>query len=235
MNDTHMPEVFDYLSAQERDEVTSLLHQWIQKKDTQALNVAFELLQSKLRTRAQHLFKPNDRDQTLGATALIAETFIKLQKKPPKGFKNRGAFLSYAALCMRSILTDHYRKKYGNPSKEEDRGQKLRRQFDPLNVVEDSLEDHSMKWNHEYQEVDSLIRQIESKDPVAGKALDLRYTLDLTEGEISKVLEISESTVKRKLITGRKMLARRLERLDLLDKSRSSCEQSTTSDLGDQA
>ena len=70
----------------------------------------FPLLYEELRRIAHRQLSSERPGHTLGTTALVHETYMKLADQTRARFSSRAHFLSVAALAMRRILVTHARK-----------------------------------------------------------------------------------------------------------------------------
>src|SRR5882724_7347481 len=91
-------------------EVTRLLGEW-RAGSREAEAQLLELLYSDLRRLARSLMKRDGRDHTLQPTALVNELYIRLIAVKEQNWANRQAFFQYAAIAMRRLLIDHWRRR----------------------------------------------------------------------------------------------------------------------------
>lgn len=89
-------------------EVTRLLR--AAGEDTrQALDQLIPIVYERLRCLASAVRKSERADNTLDATALVHEAYLRLVRQTKVGFHNRAEFFAVAAKIMRRILIDHAR------------------------------------------------------------------------------------------------------------------------------
>ena len=93
-------------------EITRLLHQW-SNGDRGAEDRLFELVVPDLHKLAQYLTRRERQDNSLQATALINEAYLRLAHARKLEWQNRKHFFAVAARSMRRLLIDHAR---GRPS-----------------------------------------------------------------------------------------------------------------------
>ena len=94
----------------EMNEVTQLIRQ-LESGDGQASEQLLPLVYNELRRLAQSRLQHSP-GQTLQATALVHEAFVRLVNVPePQSWDSRGHFFSAAAEAMRRILVESARRK----------------------------------------------------------------------------------------------------------------------------
>lgn len=144
------------------------------------------LVYQDLRRIAQSCLKQERNWPSLQATALVHEVYLRLFGENQVELHNRQHFMIVAARQMRRILIDHARaakavKRNGGEG------------FVPLE--ERTL--LTFTSNPDPSELNELLQDLERLYPRAGEIVNLRFFVGLTEGEVAKVLDISETTVKR--------------------------------------
>ena len=90
--------------------VTRILNA-IEQGDAQAADDLLPLVYGELRLLAAQKMSQESPGQTLQATALVHEAFIRLVGDEPSNWDNRGHFFSAAAEAMRRILVENARRK----------------------------------------------------------------------------------------------------------------------------
>jgi RNA polymerase sigma factor (TIGR02999 family) len=124
--------------------------------------------------------------QTLGATALVHELYLKLSETTSLELVDRRHFFAVAATAMRQILVDHARAKAAKKRG----GDQVRAE---LRDGDGALPDRSSEILAVHEALDRLARYAERPARVA----ELRYFGGLTVEETAEVLEIDARTVKR--------------------------------------
>ncbi len=124
--------------------------------------------------------------QTLQATALVHEAYIRLVGDADVCWKSRGHFFAAAARSMRQILINRAIRK-----KTEKHGGNLRRQElnDAVLAVEPPPE--------RLLALDEALKKLEVLDERKGRIVMLRYFAGLTIEDTAKSLQLSTATVKR--------------------------------------
>ncbi len=136
--------------------------------------------------------------QTLQATALVHEAYIRLvDVDHQQKWNSRGHFFMAAAEAMRRILVENARKKrrlkYG--------GDHQRIDFDKTEVAGDVPSEDLLA-------LDEAMRRLASEDPAKARLVELRFFGGLTVDESAQVLGISGITAKRKWRYARAWLRR---------------------------
>src|SRR6266571_152511 len=93
-------------------DVTQILSA-IEQGDPQAASQLLPLVYQELRRLAEHKLAQENAGQTLQATALVHEAYLRLvgAQTEPRSFRDRGHFFAAAAAAMRRILIDNARRK----------------------------------------------------------------------------------------------------------------------------
>ena len=164
-----------------------------------------------LRRLAANYLRHERPGQTLQATALVHEAFLRLSKEKNQPWKNRTHFLAIAALSMRQILVQRARAR--NAEKRGGGAEKIA-------LDESVMEDHSLPRHSAQREggpggvdvlaLDSALEKLAALDPQQAKIVELRYFGGLTVEEVAEALEISPATVKRHWTVARAWLHKEL-------------------------
>lgn len=171
-------------------DVTRILSQ-IDDGDPQAAEKLLPLVYDELRKLAAARLANEKPGQTLQATALVHEAYIRLvgphQREgeapaEPQAFDSRGHFFSAAAEAMRRILIENARKK----ARIKHGGGREREELEAIAVangggaeVEDLLV------------LDEALDRLASEDPAAAELVKLRYFAGLTIPQAAAALDVS--------------------------------------------
>jgi RNA polymerase sigma factor (TIGR02999 family) len=136
---------------------------------------------------AQRLSKESP-GQTLQATALVHEAYLRLVGAENQDWNGRGHFFAAAAEAMRRILIDNARRK-----KSLKRGGG-RRRFELDEAIAASDEKTSFD---NLIVLDKALEKLSTKDKVKADLVKLRYFAGLTSEQAAEVLGISSSTADR--------------------------------------
>lgn len=118
--------------------------------------------------------------QTLDATALVHEVFLKLGGE--RSFATRGDYLQAAAQAMRRILVDRARAR-----KAEKRGGGRRIDLDSDHLAVVPLDDHIV-------ELDEALSRLAIEHPQLAELVHLRYFGGMTLAESAEILDVSHRT-----------------------------------------
>ena len=167
-------------------EVTHILSA-IEEGDPHAAEQLLPLVYTELRKlAAAHLIREKP-GQTLQATALVHEAYLRLVDKEQAAYWNhRGHFFAAAAEAMRRILVDNARGKKAQKRG----GDRLRIDIDPDELI-------AGKHDHKMIALDEALARLEQQDPTKAKLVKLRYFAGLPIREAAKTLGISTATADR--------------------------------------
>ncbi len=166
------------------NEVTRILEA-IQQGDPSAASQLLPLVYDELRRLAARKLAQESPGQTLDATSLVHEAYLRLLGEAgARSFADRGQFLAAAATAMRRILIDHARQKRARK-----RGGGLSRQ--PLEDIAAPVPDD------ELLALDEALQRLATTDPVKARLVELRYFAGLTSDQAAEVLGIPPRTAER--------------------------------------
>jgi RNA polymerase sigma factor (TIGR02999 family) len=181
------------------NDVTQILSQ-IEAGDSQASERLLPLVYDELRRLAAARLAHEQPGQTLQATALVHEAYVRLVDKdcPPR-WDSRGHFFAAAAEAMRRILIDAARKKHSAKRG----GGGMRNELLEGDLVATPLSDDLL-------DLDAALEELNQVDPNAAALVKLRVFAGLTVGEAALAQGVSERTAKRRWAYARAWLGRRL-------------------------
>jgi RNA polymerase sigma factor (TIGR02999 family) len=171
-------------------EVTRILNV-IDQGDAQAAEQLLPLVYDELRRLAAQKLSNEKPGQTLQATALVHEAYIRLVGGNDQNWDSRGHFFGAAAEAMRRILVENARRK-----------QRIRhggghRQVD-VQPVALPPSDAAIEDDAEYLiALDAALTKLTEEDAVKAEVVQLRYFAGLTIDQTAEVLGISHATVER--------------------------------------
>lgn len=178
-------------------DVTRILSQ-IDSGDSSAAEELLPLVYDELRKLAAVNLAQENPGQTLQATALVHEAYVRLVgSETQRSYADRSHFFASAATAMRRILVDSARMK-----RSEKRGG-MRERIPLENALEDvtaPLPDDELLALHE------ALDQLAAVDPLKAKLVELRYFTGLTGDQTAEVLGISPSAVDRHWVFARAWL-----------------------------
>ena len=183
-------------------EVTKLLVEW-SNGDQSALDRLMPLVYDELRRLAASYLRRERPGQTLQATALVHEAYVRLIGEKSHTWQNRNHFLAIAALSMRQILVQRARARKAT-----------KRGGDPIRIeLDDRLLPPSAAGEQDEVDLvalDGALEKLAELDPRQAKVVELRYFGGLSVGEAAAALDVSPATVKRDWTLARAWLKREL-------------------------
>jgi RNA polymerase sigma factor (TIGR02999 family) len=173
------------------DDVTSILSA-IEQGDPHAAEQLLPLVYDELRQLAAHKLAHEQPGQTLQATALVHEAFVRLVGStdattcPAHGWDSRGHFFAAAAEAMRRILIDRARQKRAHKRG----GTRKKLDIDAVDLATTATPD-------QFLALDEALTKLARGDPTAARLVELRYFAGLTVDEAGKALGMSTATAYR--------------------------------------
>jgi RNA polymerase sigma factor (TIGR02999 family) len=186
-------------------EVTRILSA-IEQGDPSAAEQLLPLVYDELRKLAAQKLAQEKPGQTLEATALVHEAYLRLvgsagsepdQSEPH--WDNRRHFFAAAAEAMRRILVDNARRKQSHKHG----GGCARRDLDAEAIV-------APEPKLDLLELDVALHRLAEHDPLKAKLVELRYFAGLTGDQAATVLGLSASSADRHWVYTRAWLRREL-------------------------
>jgi RNA polymerase sigma factor (TIGR02999 family) len=182
-------------------EVTRILCA-IEQGDPHAAAELLPLVYDELRRLASEKMAHEKAGQTLQATALLHEAYVRLvDGDKAQHWNSRGHFFSAAAEAMRRILVERARSKHR--VKRGGRAQRL--ELDEHLLVTDDRADELLA-------VHEALDELERHDPQAAALVKYRFFAGLKHQEAAELLGLSRRTADRLWLLARTWLYRALER-----------------------
>jgi RNA polymerase sigma factor (TIGR02999 family) len=157
-------------------------------------------LYQELRQMARGKLSGEARQQTLGATALVHEAWLRVEKSAPDKWRDRGQFFAAASEAMRRILIEAARKRL---AAKRGAGQEVVPLHD-IDVAEGMQDEHLLAVNE-------ALQQLEREDPQRAEVVKMRFFSGLQNEEIAALLGVNEKTVRRHWAVARVWLYRWLQ------------------------
>jgi RNA polymerase sigma factor (TIGR02999 family) len=176
----------------------------IQDGDGVAAEQLLPLVYEELRRLAAARLAAEPAGQTLQATALVHEAYLRLiGGEQPQNWNGRGHFFAAAAEAMRRILVENARRKgrvrHGGG----------RRRVDLDEAVSAGLEPSG-----DLLDLDEALTRLEAADPMAARLVKLRYFAGLSMPDAAVALGIPLRTAERNWTYARTWLHRELSRFE---------------------
>lgn len=166
-------------------EVTRILIA-IDQGDAQAAEELLPIVYHELRRLAAQKMAREAPGQTLQATALVHEAYLRLVgSNAPKNWNGPGHFYAAAAEAMRRILIENARRKQ---SLKRAGGQRV--DLDKLDLAVDGP-------SADVLALDEALKKLAGEAPVKAELVKLRFFAGLTIEQAAKTLGISEATAER--------------------------------------
>src|SRR5215831_9058738 len=180
-------------------EVTRIL-QSIEQGDPKAAEELLPLVYDELRKLAAAKMACEAPGQTLQATALVHEAWLKLAGSERQQWRGRAHFFGAAAEAMRRILIDKARRKASLKRGGDQPPEELRESRIELSAPSDEI-----------LAVHEALDSLAAEDPLAAEVVKLRYFVGMTVPEIADALEMAPRTADRHWAFARAWLKRAIE------------------------
>ena len=185
--------------GRDASDVTRILNA-IQRGDLEAADELLPIVYEELRRVAAQKLSREKPGQTLQATALVHEAYIRLVGSQDPGWENRGHFFGAAAEAMRRILVERARRK----KRLRHGGARERVDLDVAELTANGPSDDLLA-------LDEALEKLADRDPLDGEVVKLRYFAGLTNDQVAKALGISPRTARRRWRYARAWLLREME------------------------
>jgi RNA polymerase sigma factor (TIGR02999 family) len=171
--------------------------------DEKAVSQLMPLVYDELRRLAASYLRRERPGQTLQATALVHEAYVRLIGEKAHNWQNRTHFLAIAALSMRQILVQRARARHA-----------AKRGGDPARITLDEqllpAADRGGPDEVDLIALDAALDRLSALNERQAKIVELRYFGGLGVEEAAEALGISPATVKRDWTLARAWLKREL-------------------------
>ena len=182
-------------------EVTRILSA-IEQGDPHAADQLLPLVYDELRRLAAQKLAQEKPGQTLQATALVHEAYLRLvDVDEAPHWNSRGHFFAAAAEAMRRILVDQARRKQADKHG----GGRQRVDLPEDFAAPETRSDDPLA-------LDEALSRLENHDPDAARLVKLRYFAGLSHQEAAQALGISRGAADRLWALGRAWLFRQLSK-----------------------
>jgi RNA polymerase sigma factor (TIGR02999 family) len=144
------------------------------------------LVYDELRSLAAARLRDDAAGQTLQATALVHEAWMRISRSGDRAWNDRAHFFRVAAIEMRRILVENARRKScikrGNNAERID--------IADLELAETQPDDRILL-------IDEVLRKLEVEDPGSARIVTLKFFGGLTNREIAEMEGVTERTIER--------------------------------------
>lgn len=167
-------------------DVTQILSQ-VEQGDTSAAEQLLPLVYDEMRKLAAQKMTHEAPGQTLQATALVHEAYLRLvDVEKAQHWKSRAHFFGAAAEAMRRILIDNARRK-----------QRPKHGGDRRRVELDEAYLSCYSPAQDLLALDEALAKLASQEPVKAELVKLRYFAGLSLDEAAEAIGVSPATAKR--------------------------------------
>jgi RNA polymerase sigma factor (TIGR02999 family) len=181
-------------------EVTHILSA-IEQGDPLAAEQLLPLVYDELRSLAAQRLAQEKPGQTLQATALVHEAYLRLVAgEPAQHWNSRGHFFAAAAQAMRRILVENARRK----RRLKRGGGAAREELDEANLIAPAMPDDLVA-------LDEALSQLAVVDPRAAALVNLRYFAGFTIPQVAEALGIAPRTADLLWAYARAWLLKKIE------------------------
>lgn len=169
-------------------------------KDAQSARDLLPLVYDELRRLARRRLAHLQPGQTLQATALVHEAWIRVIGEADPQWDCRAHFFGAAAKAMRNILVEQHRKK-----------KSLKRGGDRLRVDEEEASPVTIDPPvDDLLALDEALKRLEKKDRIKAEVVMLRFFTGLSMPEVAEVLQLPLTRVEREWRFTRSWLQREM-------------------------
>jgi RNA polymerase sigma factor (TIGR02999 family) len=167
--------------------------------DEQALSALMPLVYDELRRLAASYMRRDRPGQTLQATALVHDAYIRLMQDSKLSWQNRAHFFGIAARSMRQILVERARARRAVKRG----GSRIRVTLDAGLLATEAPE-------IDLEALDEALTRLEALDAELAQVVEVRFFGGLSIEEAAETLDVSPATVKRRWTVAKAWLAREL-------------------------
>jgi RNA polymerase sigma factor (TIGR02999 family) len=183
-------------------DVTRILNA-IEQGDVQATEKLLPLVYDELRLLAAQKMSQEPPGQTLQATALVHEAYLRLVEAKDQSWHSRGHFFKAAAEAMRRILVEKARKKRSLKRG----GKHIKIDFLDTDLPIQGPSDNLLA-------LDEALTKLSEEDQNLAEVIKLYYFAGLTLDQVAVIQETSRLTAGKHLAYGRAWLHRELSKGD---------------------
>ena len=184
-----------------KDDITIMLAK-ISNGDENAVNALMPVVYEELHKIAGNKLRYEKHNQTLNATALVHEAYLKLVDQKKVTWQNRAHFFAIAARAMRRILINYAKEKMAQ------------KRGGGAEVI--TLNEETVGFEIQIEELISLedaLSRLEKMSERQAKIVEYWLFVGLTHEEIAEILNISVPSVRRDWRLARAWLSKECKEL----------------------
>jgi RNA polymerase sigma factor (TIGR02999 family) len=167
--------------------------------DEEALSALMPLVYDELRRLAASYMRRERPGQTLQATALVHDAYIRLMQDSKLSWQNRSHFFGIAARSMRQILVERARARHA-----------VKRGGSRIRVTLDAGLLAAEAPAIDLEALDEALTRLEALDDELAQVVEVRFFGGLSIEEAAETLGVSPATVKRRWTVAKAWLVREL-------------------------
>ncbi len=183
-------------------EVTQMLAA-VERGESHAAEELLPLVYEELRHLAAYQLAREKPGQTLQATALVHEAWLRVSGPEDQRWENKAHFFGAAAEAMRRILVGNARRKKAQKRG----GARDKADIDTSQIAAPMPDDQLLA-------VDEALADLAREDPQAAELVKLRFFVGLTHREAAAVLGVSQTVADRLWFLAKAWLAQRITSAD---------------------
>jgi RNA polymerase sigma-70 factor (ECF subfamily) len=168
--------------------------------DERQIAMLMPLVYDELRRIAARYMRQERPGQTIQATGLVNEAYVRMAAERPREFANRTHFVAIAALSMRQILVQRARSRAA-----------LKRGGAPERLTLDDAMLVDEGRTVDLIALDNALNELATFDATQARIVELRYFGGLTVEETAETVGLSPATVKREWAMARAWLKQALD------------------------
>ena len=182
------------------NDITRILNS-IEQGDAKAAGELLPLVYEELRKLAAVRMAREAPGQTLQATALVHEAWLRLTGNEDQKWDGRAHFFGAAAEAMRRILVERARSR-----------QRLRHGGGQQQVDLEAVEIPMTVEDEKLLQVNEVLGELEAADAIEARIVKLKFFMGMKAEEIAAALGVSEKTVQRHWAHAKAWLFERIRR-----------------------
>jgi RNA polymerase sigma factor (TIGR02999 family) len=168
------------------NDITRVLEAIRRNDDKHASEELLPLVYNELRRLATARMAQEAAGQTLQATALVHEAWLRMVGDGDRGWQNRAHFFGAASEAMRRILVENARRK-----------SRLRRGGGQVRVDIESLDLAAATPDEKVLLINEALEELRKEDPEKAHIVVMKFFGGLTNQEVAENLGVTERTVER--------------------------------------
>ncbi len=170
------------------------------ESDARAVSKLMPAVYDELRRLARHYLRHERPGQSLQATALVNEAYLRLKKDKRQPWQNRTHFVAIAATSMRQILVERARARNA-----------IKRGGSQVRITLDEAIAARHEQSIDLLALDEALTRLAEFDPEQARIVELRFFGGLSIEEAAEAMGISPATVKRGWSLSKAWLKRELQ------------------------